>query len=127
MAITLLFKIGTTDLTGHVVQNTWKINNLPVYKIYKDANEQTHKRFLRNKISGTFKLVFADIADFASFQDLVEAHRSVTNFTIPCTVYDNMSGEVSTINAFLDYQPQIMQTDGLFEYVEPFDVKLEEK
>ena len=72
MAISLLFKIGTTDLTGHVVQNTWKINNLPVYKTYKDANEQTHKRFLRNKISGTFKLVFADVADFASFQDLVE-------------------------------------------------------
>lgn len=127
MAISLLFKIGTTDLTGHVVQNTWKINNLPVYKTYKDANEQTHKRFLRNKISGTFKLVFTDISDFASFQNLIEEHRSVTSFTIPCTVYDNMSGEVSTINAFLDYQPQIMQTDGLFEYVEPFDVKLEEK
>lgn len=127
MAISLLFRIGTTDFTGHVVQNTWKVNNLPVYKSYKDANEQTHKRFLRNKISGSFKLVFADINDFLSFQAVVEAHKSATNFTIPCTVYDNMSGVVSTINAFLDYQVQIKQTDGLFEYVEPFDVKIEEK
>lgn len=127
MAIAFLFKIGQTDLTGHVVQNTWKVNNQPVYKTYKDANEETHRRFLRNKISGSFRMVFADIADYAAFRTLIDSVRSATSLTVPCTVYDNISGEISTINAFLDYDVTVKQTAGLDEYVEPFDVQIEEQ
>lgn len=127
MAISLLFKVGTTDYTGNIVQNTWNVNRLPVYKTYKDANEETHRRFLRNKISGKFQMVFSDIADYAAFKTTLEANRSATNFTLPCTVYDGMSGEVYTINAFLDYEIAAKQSAGLTEYIEPFEVKIEEK
>lgn len=127
MAISFLLKIGTTDLTGHVVQNSWKVNNLPVYKTYKDANEETHKRFLRNKIQGSFKMVFASVDDYQAFKNLVESVRSASNFTVPCTVYDNQSGQQISINAFLDFTLTVKQTAGLTEYMEPFDVKIEEK
>lgn len=127
MAISFLIKIGTTDYTGNVVQNTWKVNKLPVYKTYKDANEETHKRFLRNKIQGSFKMVFADIAAFNAFKTVLESVRSASNFTIPCTVYDNMSGTQVTINAFLDFELTAKQSAGLSEYFEPFEVKIEEK
>ena len=127
MAISFLFKIGTTDLTGHVVQNTWKVNKLPVYKTYKDANEETHKRFLRNKVSGSFQLVFKDLTEYAAFNTLINSKRSALNFTIPCTVYDNISGTQISINAFLDYDLTVKQSAGLDEYIEPFDVKIEEQ
>lgn len=127
MAISFLLKIGTTDLTGHVVQNTWQVNDLPVYKQYKDANEETHKRFLRNKVQGKFKMVFGNIEDYQAFKTLVESVQSATNFTVPCTVYDNQSGQQKTINAFLDFTLTVKQTAGLTEYMEPFDVKIEEK
>lgn len=127
MAISFLFKIGTTDLTGHVVQNTWKVNKLPVYKTYKDANEETHKRFLRDKVSGSFQLVFKDLAEYAAFNTLINSKRSASSFTVPCTVYDNISGTQISINAFLDYDLTVKQSAGLDEYIEPFDVKIEEQ
>lgn len=127
MAISFLFKIGTTDLTGHVVQNTWKVNKLPVYKTYKDANEETHKRFLRNKVSGSFQLVFKDLTEYAAFNSLINSKRSASSFTVPCTVYDNISGTQISINAFLDYDLTVKQSAGLDEYIEPFDVKIEEQ
>ncbi len=127
MAISFLFKIGTTDLTGNVVQNTWNVNNLPVYKEYKDANEETHRRFLRNKISGKFEMVFPDVAGYLSFKNLLENNRSASNHTVACTVYDNMSGTQVTISAFIDYELSVMQTVGLHEYMDPFEVEIEEQ
>lgn len=127
MAISFLFKIGTTDLTGHVVQNTWNVNKLPVYKTYKDANEETHKRFLRDKVSGSFQLVFKDLTEYAAFNTLINSKRSASSFTVPCTVYDNISGTQISINAFLDYDLTVKQSAGLDEYIEPFDVKIEEQ
>ena len=126
MAISFLFKIGTTDLTGNIVQNTYAVNNLPIYKEYKDANEQTHRRFLRNKVSGTFEMVFEDMTDFATFQSLVESSRSTTNHSVTCTVYDNISGTTMTINAFLDYRLTAKQALDLKEYYQPFEVSIEE-
>ena len=127
MAISILFKVDTVDYTKNIVQNTWNVNKLPVYKTYKDANEETHRRFLRNKISGKFQMAFSSIADYASFKAVLDSKRSATNFTLPCTVYDNISGSTITINAFIDYDLTIKQSAGLTEYIEPFEVKIEEK
>lgn len=126
MAISFLFKIGTTDLTGNIVQSTYAVNNLPIYKEYKDANEQTHRRFLRNKVSGKFQMVFEDIEDYGTFQALLENNRSATNHSIACTVYDNISGTTMTINAFIDYKLTAKQAFDLKEYYQPFEVSIEE-
>lgn len=127
MAISFLFKIGTTDVTGHVVQNTWKVNNLPVYKDYEDANGVTHKRYIRNKFQGTCQMVFSDIADYATFKSLVDTNTSASNFSVAVTLYDNLTGTTSSVNAFIDYEPTVMQTSGLKEYMKVFDVTIEER
>ena len=127
MAISFLFKVNTTDYTGNVVQNTYAVNKLPVYKEYEDANGETHRRFIRNKVQGSFQMVFKDVEDYAAFQAILETNRSATNFTVPCTVYDNISGTQVTINAFLDYKLTVMQTAGLKEYMKVFDVTIEER
>ena len=126
MAISFLFKIGSTDLTGNIVQNTYAVNNLPIYKEYKDANEQTHRRFLRNKMSGTFEMVFEDMTDYATFQSLLETNRSSTTNSVACTAYDNISGTALSINAFIDYKLTAKQTLDLKEYYKPFEVSIEE-
>lgn len=127
MAISFLFKVNTTDYTGNVVQNTYAVNKLPVYKEYEDANGETHRRFIRNKVQGSFQMVFKDVEDYAAFKTTLETNRSATNFTVPCTVYDNISGTQVTINAFLDYKLTVMQTAGLKEYMKVFDVTIEER
>ena len=127
MAISFLLKINTTDVTGNIVQNTYTVNKLPVYKEYEDANGVTHRRYIRDKIRGKFKMVFSDVDDYEAFKALVDTNTSATNFSIPVTAYDNMTGNQYTVNAFLDYEPTIKQSVSLKEYYEVIDVKIEER
>lgn len=127
MAISFLFKIGNTDVTGHVVQNTYKVNNLPVFKTYEDANGETHRRFIRRKFRGSLQMVFKDLADYASFRALIDANISATNYSVLVTLYDNLTGNYGTVNAFIDYEPTVKQMAGLEEYMEVIDVTIEER
>ena len=127
MAISFLLKVNTTDVTGNIVQNSYKVNRLPVYKEYEDANGVTHRRYIRDKIKGKFKMVFSDVTDYETFKALVDANTSATNFSIPVTAYDNMTGNQYTVNAFLDYEPTIKQSVSLKEYYEVIDVTIEER
>lgn len=127
MAISFLFKIGSADVTGHVVQNTYKVNNLPIFKIYEDANGETHRRFIRKKYKGTLQMVFRDLDDYAAFRALIDANISATNYSVPVTLYDNLTGNQDTVNAFIDYEPTVKQMAGLEEYMEVIDVAIEER
>jgi hypothetical protein len=127
MAISFLFKIGSTDVTGHVVQNTYKVNNVPIYKSYEDANGETHRRFIRKKYKGTLKMVFKDLEEYAAFRALIDANLSATNYSVLVTLYDNLTGNQDTVNAFIDYEPTVKQMAGLEEYMEVIDVTIEER
>lgn len=127
MSISFLLKINTTDVTGNIVQNTYTVNKLPVYKDYEDANGETHRRFIRNKVKGSFQMVFKDLTDYQTFQSLLETNRSASNFTVPVTLYDNISGTTLTTNVFFDYKLTVMQKPNLAEYMKVFDVTIEER
>lgn len=127
MSISFLLKINTTDVTGNIVQNTYTVNKLPVYKDYEDANGETHRRFIRNKVKGSFQMVFKDLTDYQTFQSLLETNRSASNFTVPVTLYDNISGTTLTTNVFIDYKLTVMQKPSLAEYMKVFDVTIEER
>ena len=127
MSISFLLKINTTDVTGNIVQNTYTVNKLPVYKDYEDANGETHRRFIRNKVKGSFQMAFKDLTDYQTFQSLLETNRSASNFTVPVTLYDNISGTTLTTNVFFDYKLTVMQKPNLAEYMKVFDVTIEER
>ena len=127
MAISFLLKINTTDVTGRIVQNTYMVNKLPVYKTYQDANGATHRRHIRDKLQGKFQMVFSDLSDYATFKALIDANTSATNFSVPVIAYDNLSGNHYTVNAFIDYEPTVMQSASLKEYMKVIDVKIEER
>lgn len=127
MAISFLLKINTTDVTGNIVQNSYTVNKLPVYKTYEDANGVTHRRHIRDKIQGKFQMGFADVAAYQTFKALLAANTSATNYSVPVTAYDNLTGNYYTVNAFLDYEPTVKQSVSLKEYIEVIDVKIEER
>lgn len=127
MAISFLLKVNTTDVTGRIVQNTYMVNKLPVYKTYQDANGATHRRHIRDKLQGKFQMVFSDLSDYATFKALIDANTSATTFSVPVTAYDNISGNVYTVDAFIDYEPTVMQSASLKEYMKVIDVKIEER
>lgn len=124
---TSLFKIGATDCSDNVVRGSYNVNRIDVYKTYEDANGATHRRFIRKKITGTMQMFFKYMEDYADFVELIEDNKSVTTFAVTCTLYDNYSGELFTVNAFIDFQPTITQDAGLREYMQVLDITIEER
>lgn len=127
MALAFLLKINSTDVTGRIVQNTYEVNRLPVYKTYNDANGATHRRHIRDRLQGEFQMVFSDLNDYTTFKTLIDNNTSATNYSVPVTAYDNKSGNYYTVNAFIDYEPTLKQQLNLKEYLEVINVKIEER
>lgn len=124
---TSLFKIGTTDVSNNIVRGSYMVNRIDVYKTYEDANGATHRRFIRKKMTGTLQMFFKYMEDYADFVELVETNKSATTYAVVCTLYDNYSGELYTVNAFIDFQPTITQDAGLREYMQVLDITIEER
>lgn len=124
---TTLFKVNTTDYSDHIVADSYQVRQSDVYKTYEDANGATHRRFIRTKISGKFKIFFRQMTDYASFISTLDTNRSATNYSIPVSVYDNYSGTLKTINAFIDFKPTITLDATLNEYMEPIEITIEER
>ena len=127
MAIDFLFKIGNTDVTGNIVQNTYAVAKLPVYKTYEDANGASHRRFIRNKVQGSFQMAFPDLTAYSTFRSLIETNMSQTNYSVAVTLYDNLTGSTISTNVFIDYKPTVMQSTSLKEFMKPIDVTIEER
>ena len=127
MAISFLLKINSTDVTANIVQNSYAVNYLPVYKTYTDANGATHRRHIRDKLQGKLQMAFKDLDTYATFKSLIDTNTSANNFSVQITAYDNLSGTHKTVNAFIDYSPKLVQSAALREYLEVIEIKIEER
>ena len=127
MATTVLLKIGTTDVSANIVADSYSVYNQPVYKLYEDANGVTHKRFIRNKISGSFEMFFRTLTAYNNFVTLITNATSATNFSVSCTVYDTKRSAAYTIDAFIDFKPTIALDGTMTEYMKALSVEIEER
>lgn len=124
---TVLLKINTTDVSNNIIKDSYAVNRESVYKEYEDANGAIHRRHIRYKIKGKFKMYFPTLTTYSTFKTLIDTNKSATNYTVPCTVYDNLSGTAYTINAFIDYKPTLARNGGVTEHLDKFDVTIEEQ
>ena len=122
-----LMKINTTDISDNIVRDTYAVSREPVYKTYEDANGVAHRRLIRHKIKGKLQLFFPNLTDYATFKTLLENNRSATDYSVACTVYDNISGSYYTVNAFIDYSPTLKRSASMVEYLDKIDVTIEER
>jgi hypothetical protein len=122
-----LFIINTTDYSANIEIGSYNVCTQQVYKEYTDAVGATHRRFIRNRIEGKFKIFFRKMTDFSSFMTTISTNQSPTDFTVPCTLYDTKSGTTKQINAFLDFVPVVTKDGVMEEYIEPFEIKVMER
>lgn len=127
MASTVLLKIGNTNVSDNIVADSYSVYNQPVYKAYEDANGVTHKRFIRDKIEGSFEMFFRTMRGYTDFMDLINTNTSSSDFSVLCTVYDTKRSDVYTINAFIEFEPTITLDGTLNEYMKVLKIKLEER
>lgn len=101
MAEKIFFQINGTDLTDFVDIQNYKVDQSDVYQSWTDGNWIEHREFVRQRISGEFKLGFSEAADFDNFTALLISARQPGGY-YPVTVYVNNTGSVAAIEAFLE-------------------------
>lgn len=122
-----LFMIGEDDFTPYITVPSYKINNVPVYNTWTDANYKQHRDILRYKISGSFKLLFNSETDLNRFLDDIENMEDVTTGTVPVKVYVNNLSRQEEIDAFISFtMANEKPYYGVKEH-EGFEVKVEEQ
>lgn len=97
----VLFKIGNTDLTPKEDKTKHSVNQESVYTEWTDGNWINHRVFVRTRISGSVSLSFPNGRGFSDFLTLLQTERD-TNGYYPVSVYCSNTGQLETIDAYLD-------------------------
>lgn len=74
--MSVLFKIGNTDFTSCIVAPTYKVNQVPDYDEWIDANRRKHRNIVRHTIKGTFTMKFASGQQYQTFLNALNTARS---------------------------------------------------
>lgn len=98
----VLFKIGTTDITGWLDSKKYVMNKKPVYEEWTDGNGIEHRVKTRDRISGSIVAGFSSQSDLTTFLTLLGNSITADGY-FAVTAYVNNTDTSETINAFLDY------------------------
>lgn len=122
---TTVFKIGNTDFSGHVIAGSYDVQNKDIYDTYTDANRVEHRRFIRNKVVGSFDMFYKDINDYDGFVSAVNTARTVGR-TVAITVVPNNTNTSTTINAYIEFAPVRNRKGNWDDFMERYTVNIEE-
>ncbi len=103
-----LFKMGEYDLTPHIVVPTYKVNNLPKYEDWVDANYVTHREVVRHCLNGSFTVKFWSIAEYEEFLDAVDS-TLMTDGSHHVFAYDGIDKTNQTLVSkylFIEFDPE---------------------
>lgn len=126
IASTELIKIGDTDLTRFITVPDYKVNKVPVSKTWTDANQVSHKRILRYRIEGDFKVKFFNVDDFENFIRLIEENTNSDGY-VRATVYVNNKLISTEGDFFISYEIEdFIPFIGTKDY-DGFDIKIVER
>lgn len=101
MALTNLFKIGSTDLTKWERTEEHDVNRADVYETWVDGNWVDHRVIARTRITGKVVLSFSRQSDLSAFMTLLSSQRDAEGF-YPITVWCSNTNTSETLNAYLD-------------------------
>ena len=74
----ILAVIGNTDLTNHIVHDTYAVNSEPVYESWTDGNFREHRIYIRDRVKGSFDIAFLG-ADNQVYQDFLDLLANETH------------------------------------------------
>lgn len=127
MSLTSLLIINQIDFSSRIKAGSYDICTKQIFKEFEDANKSLHKRFLRNKVEGKFEIFFRTMAQYDAFTAAIEAVKSPTDSSVPITVYDTKANGTKNINAFLEYTPKVNLDGTMQAFIDPFEIKVEER
>lgn len=68
----------TYNLSRHIPMGSYNVNVLEEFEEWTDSNYDIHRKLLRNRVEGTFDLLFKSIADYETFLDVLALAKATT-------------------------------------------------
>ena len=119
-----MFKIAGTNYP--VVGKDYKVQNIEQYTAWTDANGSEHRSVYRTQMSGTFNMIFETIASYDAFVADIMSHKK-NDTSVPCSVYDNISGQMIDADYFISFTPARRLTDQWSDAVGMITVTVKER
>lgn len=127
--MSMIFKVGTKDYTGHVIDGTYKINLIRQYKTWNDGFGNRHRDQRNPKHEGSLELMFKSMLDHAQFLADLELAKYNAEYQYTITIVDNNNSPDTavTIHAFVDINDITRALKGnMTEYMKAYKVTITE-
>ena len=123
-----LVVISNKNFTHHIKVPSYKVNKNDVYEEWQNMNYITRREVTRQRVEGSFTLLYDVISELDEFFDTVEAAKALSgDGSIEMTVYLNNLHITATITAFIKYTPANEKPLFGREPVSGFEVTIKEK
>lgn len=118
--------IGTTDITGLIVDGTYNMDAEDKYESWQDANYVEHRIIVASKVEGSFNVVLkSDGTSLADFVDIIEAAE--TNGVITALVDVTNKGSAKAISAYYKLENKTHDITASGKVVDVVTVNLKER
>lgn len=118
--------IGTTDITGLIVDGTYNMDAKDKYESWQDANYVEHRIIVASKVEGSFDVVLkSDGTSLADFVDIIEAAES--NGVITALVDVTNKGSAKAISAYYKLENKTHDITASDKVVDVVTVNLKER
>lgn len=122
----ILASVNGTDITKYIIKDTYKVNSEPVYESWLDGNFREHRIYTRNRVSGSFDVIFFDDDNgaYRNFLTLL-AGATVNNLlTVGLFVLDTCKFEALQVYYNITAAQHAETTDG--RMVNKMTIEIEE-
>jgi hypothetical protein len=125
--MSILFKLGNTDYTGHIVNASYEVNKVEVAETYKDCNGVSHFIHIRDQIKGKFDMAFQTQAEYLALATAINSAKSGTTNSWTAIVTPNNTLTQATIDCRISFEPKRELTAAGTDIIRRMTMTIEER
>lgn len=106
--------IANTDISKNIIKDTYKVNTEPVFESWTDGNFREHRIYIRDRVKGSFDVIFFD-EDNGAYQDFLDLLDSATTnrvLTLGLFVVNESKFEVFEVYYTIEQSQHAETIDG---------------
>lgn len=120
--------VNNTDITGYIVEGSYKMNTHKTGPSWQDGNYLTHQKVVTEKIEGSFQVVCSNRANsitLSAFLTLWDGAVTDNYVTLGCTVLNKGAFEAVQAMYTIENVKHIKSGDG--SMIDVLEIKITER
>lgn len=101
----VLFKLGNYDFSKNIIKDTYEVVKEPSYESWQDGNFHEHRVYVRDRIKGSFDLIFFGSTNSPYTSFLQKFNTYTSNRLTTCTVFLPSTCTTQQIQAYFYIEP----------------------